>query len=190
MKKILILCLIALEIVFTSCKKENNYQNNEQTIEQICGAYNIQHDIISANIGTDYWSIGLENLTISKDSLLFIDRISNNKIKTYGLFNTIGTINEDRIIFESIEFINNTCFNNYYDLSEIIYDSMYVKCDFNDAYYSNGVININLNVLVNEKTNRIANYYNQMISGEPVEINIENNYKIIGIQIRNYGKQQ
>lgn len=188
MKKFLFMCLIALGMMFTSCKKENNYQNSEQTIEQICGAYNIQHDIVDANIHTDFTIVNLENLTISKDSLLFIDGISNNEIKTYGLFNTIGTINEDKIIFESIEFTNNNTYYNDY-LGEIIYDSIYVTGNFNDAYYSNGVININLNVFVNEKTNRIDNYYGQVINDEPVEINIEKNYKIIGIQIRN-GKQQ
>lgn len=184
MKKILFMCLIVLGIVFTSCKKENNYQNSEQTIEQICGAYNIQHDIVDANINTDYSTISLENLTISKDSLLFIDRISNNEIKTYGLFNTIGIINEDRIIFESIEFTNNTYISDH--LGEI-YDSIYIKCDFNDAYYSNGVININLNVLVNEKTNRHGYVINTNL--EPVEINIEKNYKIIAIQTKNYGNK-
>lgn len=166
MKKLLFVFAFIAMFLY-SCNKENYYQNNDQIIENICGAYNIQHNINDNNIETGYSIFNLECLTISKDSLLFIDKISNNEIKTYGFFNTTGTIVEDKIIFDPVVFTSNF-------FSELYYDSIYSICNFDNAYYSNGVINLKLNIFTHEVTNR--NLFNHT-----EYIDIEKFYTVIAI---------
>ncbi len=147
MKNTLIICLALTALFFTSCKKEttsSNSNNNNQTgnittiMDNIAGAYDVQHSIGQNPFGYNY-SINMESLSVSRDSLLFIDKISDTQIKTYGFFNSRGVVDDNMITFDS------TYCNGYSGYiggaTELL-----VSAKFENAYYSNGVINLNLRV--------------------------------------------
>ena len=149
MKKALLICLAIIALVFTSCKKEttpsnsngsNATSNTSTVMENIAGAYDVQHSIGQTPFGY-YASFNMENLGISRDSLLFIDRISDNRIKTYGFFNSKGTVDNEIIEFDSLSIqgtVNHPAVGTYTEVD--------VVAKFENAYYSNGVINLNLHV--------------------------------------------
>lgn len=141
MKKIVLIGLAVIMLIFSSCKKESNSNggnNFSSVIENIAGAYDIQHAFSQTPFGWNT-SFGLESLGISRDSLLFIDRVSDNVIKTYGFFNTKGVVQNDRIQFDSVY-----CNGCYYPLGG--QTDVIVSAKFENAYYSNGVINLNLRI--------------------------------------------
>lgn len=144
MKKTLIIILATLSIVFVSCKKENHSgsYSTSAVMENIAGAYDVQHNIGQAPFGYNV-SLNMEDLSVSRDSLLFIDIISDNEIKTYGFFNSRGVVENNIIRFDST-YCNGTASSLYesFDLS--------VTAKFENAYYSNGVINLNLHVTAYE----------------------------------------
>lgn len=144
MKNKLFICLTLLFVLFASCKKENNSTssntNNYSIIESIAGAYSVQHNIPQTPFGY-YANFNVEDLSISKDSLLFIDRISEERIRTYGFFNTTGTVIEDRIEFDSISIISSVNHPLAGTSTEVN-----VVASFDNAYYSNGVINLRLRI--------------------------------------------
>ena len=99
MKKILIICLIAfINIVFSSCTKENEDVNvviEENSItDKFVGSYSVYCN-----------SVAYGNSMIDVDSLLVITKISDCEIKTSGYFNTLGIIADTNYIcFEPISY--------------------------------------------------------------------------------------
>lgn len=147
MKRIFIIYAALASLLFVSCKKENqndgnNHQFNSTTeiMQNIAGAYSIQHNIQQNPFGYSA-NFDMEDLTVSRDSMLFIDRISENQIKTYGFFNSTGTVINDRIEFDSISIISSVFHSAVGTSTELN-----VVAKFENAYYSNGVINLKLRV--------------------------------------------
>lgn len=149
MKRILLICLSLFALVFTSCKKEetptnngtnNNTNNGLSVMDNIAGAYDVQHSIGQTPFGY-YASFNMEDLSVSRDSLLFIDKISDDRIKTYGFFNTTGTVNNDRLQFDSLSIVGSVSHPAVGTYTEVE-----VVAKFENAYYSNGVINLRLHV--------------------------------------------
>lgn len=83
MKKIFIMCLIALGFILTSCSKEEN------VADKFVGKYTVYCNSIG------YGSTHLINV----DSLLTISKISENEILASGYFNTYGFIDENDSVF-------------------------------------------------------------------------------------------
>lgn len=99
MRKILIIFLIAIiNIVFSSCTKENENVNvviEENSIaDKFIGSYSVYCS-----------SVAYGNSMIDVDSLLVITKISDCEIKTSGYFNTFGIIADTNYIcFEPISY--------------------------------------------------------------------------------------
>jgi len=95
MKKILIICLIALGVLFISCKKEQNENSN----------ISVNTDTISAisekfigNYSVYCNSVAYGNPLIDVDSLLTISKISDTEVLIEGYFNTSGIITDTNYI--------------------------------------------------------------------------------------------
>ena len=118
MKKILIMCLIALGMMFTSCTKENENLTAESIADKFVGNYSVYCN-----------SVAYGNSMIDVDSLLVITKISDNEIKASGYFNTIGVVYDtNHIYFESIEY------NSYQENSSI---------DFTEGILNGNVLTFN-----------------------------------------------
>lgn len=135
MKKILIMCLIALGFMTASCSKENK-------VKDFQGTYTCY--VESGN------ETNVENM-ISLDSALVIKNVTNLSaydhrivVKAEGCFNTIGTIVDDKLYFKQIrkEWYDYIGHQNWYDTSFIVTDSIfrYATIDFGEADLNGNVL--------------------------------------------------
>lgn len=103
MKKLLIMCLITLGIVFTSCQKEQS--GNSNNLIDI-DTTNTVSDKFVGNYSVYCNSVAYGNPLIDVDSLLIISKISNTEVLIKGYFNTYGIITDTNYIcFEPISFV-------------------------------------------------------------------------------------
>lgn len=102
MKKLLIMCLVTLGIVFTSCQKEQN-ENSNDLID--IDTTNTISDKFVGNYSVYCNSVAYGNQLIDVDSLLVIKKVSDTEVLTEGYFNTQGIIiDTNYICFESMSF--------------------------------------------------------------------------------------
>ena len=109
MKKILIVCLVAFGICYSSCTKEKATNNPNY---DFAGVYTVMAD-------SGYVSPGI----INPDTLLVIECVNENEIKTKGYLNTTGTVRDNLVYFENIEKLTNTWYGNDLPLDKIEFES-------------------------------------------------------------------
>lgn len=123
MKKILLMCLIALGIMITSCSKE-------ETVKDFAGKY-------TCYVESGYYE---NNDLVNLDSTLVIKTASNGAI-TDGCFKTTGTIVNEKLYFKQIkkEWWEQT-YNYWYGNDSIL------RCttiDFGEATLNGNVLRFN-----------------------------------------------
>lgn len=127
MKKILIMCLIALGFMTASCSKEDK-------VKDFQGTYTCY---VESGHETN-----VENM-ISLDSALIIKNVQGG-VKTEGCFNTTGTIVDGKLYFKQIrkEWYDYIGHQYWYDTSFIVTDSVfrYATIDFGEADLNGNVL--------------------------------------------------
>lgn len=98
MKKVLLLCFIALGICFSSCQKEKAIDR----VYDFSGVYTVMVD-------SGYVYPGR---IINPDTVLVIEYTNENEVKTKGYFNTTGIVRDSLLYFESIEITTDTWYGN------------------------------------------------------------------------------
>lgn len=102
----ILLCLIAY--CMEGCKKENensnNSNNNDEPENVITLADNLEgiYSVYPVNSTGPAWSVPLLNTIVYPDSLLRIEKISENEIKATGFFELIGHIVDESVCFDTL----------------------------------------------------------------------------------------